>query len=174
MANRKLFLSWMALRNALAEGKVLESDLNVCLVCTSMGELILGEALYRRQFAGLVKHLVQAAREGRLVYYDNIDAVNGITIDEVNGLLSRNGEGSLDCAGRGSLSTVLASTGVPKIDGSQTEVLWADQPSAQQMQEARRLQNAEYLTMATEGRKPEDCSNWILDLRQALAAAACR
>ncbi len=167
-SNRKLFLSWNAVRNALAEGKVQESDLGVCLFCTSVGELIIAQALYRRSFACTIQHIIQAAKEGRLVYYEKIEKFNGIAVEDINHLLFHNGEQSLDCAA-GPLSTVLMMNGVPRIPNSATEVLWADQPTAEQMQEARRLQDQEDLDMVTAGRKPEGSgSNWMFDLRHAI------
>ncbi len=43
---RKLFLSWMSVREALMQGEVTELDLHNGLFATSVGELILGQALY--------------------------------------------------------------------------------------------------------------------------------
>ncbi len=90
-SKRKLFLSWMAVRQALMQGEVTEQELGECLFATSVGELILGEALYTKMFVRIYPHLRTAAQEGRLVYDDKIDHLNDVTFASVNELLKRCG-----------------------------------------------------------------------------------
>ncbi len=167
---RKLFLSWTAVRDALAEGKVQEADLDVCLYCTSVGELIIAQVFNRAVFAQTINHMIRAAKEGRLVYCDNVEHLNDITVDAVNHMLSHNGEHSLDCSWDGTLSSLVSTVGVPTLDESPLEVLWSGQLTVEQMQANRLQQEQEDLARIGTGKQLVGTgSQWMFDLRHALA-----
>lgn len=169
MANRKLFLSWTAVRDALNEGKVTDDDLGVCLYCTSVGELILAHALEPVVFARTIEHLVRAAKEGRLAYYDKIEHLNDITVEAVNHMLSLNGERQLKCSRHGLLCDVLSRGTVPTVEGSALEVLWTGQLSGEQMQACRQRQHEDDLARIAKGEKPvRPSGDWMSEVKQAL------
>lgn len=169
MANRKLFLSWTAVRDALEQGKVTDGELDACLFCTSVGELIIAHALEPVVFARTIEHLLLAAKEGRLVYYDKIEHLNDVTVEAVNFMLFYNGQRPLDCARNGLLSDMLHGGIVPAQEGSALEVMWSGQLTTEQMQDCRRRCDEDDAARIASGQKPVRPScNWMFDIRQAL------
>lgn len=171
MANRKLFLSWTAVRDALEQGKVTDGELDACLFCTSVGELIIAHALEPVVFARTIEHLLLAAKEGRLVYYDKIEHLNDVTVEAVNHMLFLNGERSLSCPRHGLLCDVLSSGIVPTVEGSALEVLWTGQLTGDQMQSCRQRQHEDDMARIAAGEKPVRTSgNWMSDIKRVISA----
>ena len=166
----KLFLSWMAIRQALAQGRVREEELDSCLFSTSVGELILAQGFDLQSFVLIFPHLEKAAREGRLCYYGSIERINGTTVEQLNEMLQRNGVSPLSRTGFGTLRRA-------QIDGAQVlagqdtplEVFYVDQPGVEEMRAARQ-QLASMDPSFFAGPQARCLSSWMVDLPVALAA----
>ncbi len=169
-AKRKLFLSWMAVREALVEGNLQDADLDTCLFCTSVGELILGQAFDQRNFRAIMPHLLKAAAEGRLAYFDKFDHVNGLSIACVNDLLKLNGVAPLNCPAEGTLTRLLYDLAVPQVEDFSIPVLFAGQPTTETFRAARQQQAEDDLALVSAGaRLSTSFSNWMVDIKTALA-----
>lgn len=166
---RKLFLSWMAVREALVQGDVAEKDLRDCLFATSAGELILGHAFYSMMFNLIYPHLRAAAEEGRLVYCDKIEHLNNLSFACVNRLLESNGVAPLSASPSGMLSMLRHGLPVPTVSDSSLQVLWQDQPSGAEMTEARRSQDEEQRALIAAGGRPDFAyADWMSDIKLAI------
>ncbi len=166
---RKLFLSWMAVREALLQGEVTEQDLRDCLFATSVGELILGQAFYANIFNLIYPHLRTAAEDGRLVYCDKIEHLNNLSFTSVNDLLVRNGVAPLSGSLSGTLSMLQHGLAIPTVSDSSLQVRWQGQPSGAEMQEARRLQDEEQRALVAAGGMPNfQYAHWMSDIKLVL------
>jgi len=168
---RKLFLSWAAVHRAVSSGAVPFEDLDICLFCTSIGELNLAEEFDQKWFERLHPALAKARREGRLICSENRTRLNDTETWEVNLLLQRNGVAKLSCADQsGTLDQIPMYACVPSVSDGSLEVLWAAHPLRGDWRRAwgRSLEeiDAAFADLPDEPEGPR--ANWMQELNQPI------